>query len=75
MQWDGTGIRVWYFSRNTIPADALYGDPDPSQWPAPSAAFTGNSCDWNERFKNNKVVINLDFCGSWAGNAWESSGW
>lgn len=35
------GISVWFFPRNSIPADIKNGAPNPSGWGTPMAYFTG----------------------------------
>lgn len=67
---------MWFFPRNAIPADALSGNPEPLKWGNPVANFQGG-CDIDSHFKNHKIVLDVTFCGDWAGNSnvWSSSGW
>jgi len=60
-------IRVWTFPRNQIPGDLSSGRPKPSSWPAPRAHFPfGGACNSNH-FVNHNIIIDLTFCGDWAG--------
>jgi len=60
-------IRAWVFPRNQIPGDIASGRPRPSSWPAPRAYFPfGGACNSNH-FVNHNIIINLAFCGDWAG--------
>jgi hypothetical protein len=36
---DGSGVRLWFFPRNTIPSDITSGTPDLAGWPTPSAFY------------------------------------
>lgn len=47
--------------------------PNPELWGLPDAHFSlGDDCDGGH-FSDLKVVINLTFCGDWAGNFWSAS--
>ncbi|KAJ3241937.1 hypothetical protein HDU78_001644 [Chytriomyces hyalinus] len=62
-------IKVWNFARNAIPADITNGNPNPASWPTNSgfAYFGfGNNCQ-PSAFSTQQIVINLTFCGDWAG--------
>lgn len=74
--WTTEGITVWLFPRDELPADLVAGHPDSSTWTRkPLAKFTGKG-DFGTTFKDMQLIINIDFCGDWAGNAgvWASSG-
>lgn len=74
--WTSEGITVWLFPRDNLPADLVAGHPDSSTWTQkPLAKFTGKG-DFGTTFKNMQLIINIDFCGDWAGKAavWASSG-
>ena len=77
MSWTTAGVVVWMIPREYKPADLLAGKPEPSTWTfQPLANFTGSGCDFNEHFESMQIVVNTDFCGSWAGDSkvWEGSG-
>lgn len=61
-------ITIWFFPRGNIPEDVLSDDPHPSNWGTPLANFAGSDLDFSEKFKKLQIVINLTFCGQWAGN-------
>jgi hypothetical protein len=70
-EWTNTFMRSFYFPRNRIPADLVSDKPNPSSWGLPYAYFTlGTDCP-PSKFKNNQIVINLTFCGDWAGNVFD----
>jgi len=64
----GWPIKVWFFSRDKIPKDILIGQPVPSTWGKPDAFFQiGSNCPASH-FQTLQVIINLTFCGDWAGS-------
>lgn len=69
MDWTSEHINIYFFPRDKIPADLTAGNPDPSNWEPPTASFTGQ-CDIDNHFKNHKIIINITFCGDWAGGVW-----
>ncbi|KAK5109983.1 hypothetical protein LTR62_006350 [Meristemomyces frigidus] len=77
MEWTSTAIQIWFFPRNAIPASLLNAPaeavPDPTTFGVPMAKFQG-SCDIDSHFYNHRLVFDIDFCGSYAGNTWEEEG-
>lgn len=72
--WTDTEIQIWFFPRGSVPNDIISNEPQPSTWSEPYVTFPlGNSCE-NDFFHNQQMVINLDFCGSWAGAVFPSLG-
>jgi len=67
-----SGIKVWFWSRQAsgIPADVSGGATtvNTGNWGTPAAFFPSTSCDMNSHFKAHNIIINLTFCGDWAGN-------
>ncbi|KAK7438036.1 hypothetical protein VKT23_018204 [Stygiomarasmius scandens] len=70
------GIKIWHFSRASIPADITSKNPNPSSWGAPVAQWGSDSCDVLERIVDQTLTINISLCGSWAGDddVWSTSG-
>ncbi|KAG9076025.1 hypothetical protein FRC06_009755, partial [Ceratobasidium sp. 370] len=66
-------IKIWFWSRNSgnTPASVKSGSSsvDTSGWGQPTALFVNNSCDMNSHFGPENIIINLTFCGDWAGNS------
>jgi len=66
-EWTSSFIRMFYFSRNNIPSDIQYGNPNPNNWGKPYAFFElGENCP-PSHFTAQNIVINLTFCGDYAG--------
>lgn len=73
LNWNpSTGVRMWFFPRALIPADIKSGNPNVSAWGKPFANFDfGSNCP-STKFVNHKLIINLTFCGQWAGDMFPS---
>lgn len=72
LQWTDDAIQIWHFSRNAIPVDIVTKTPDPTGWGPPQARFGGSGCDVDRHFDDMSIVLNIDFCGTYAGNLWAS---
>lgn len=70
-EWTSEAISIWFFPRNAIPSDLTSGTPDPSGWGQPSGQFTGG-CDIDDKFKDQKMIFDVTFCGDWAGSVWST---
>jgi len=71
-EWTNQKISMYYFPRNNIPADIARGMPDPAGWGKPYAYFPlGGNCPASH-FKDHTMVINLTFCGDWAGQVFNA---
>jgi hypothetical protein len=74
MQWESSGVYVWFFPHSMVPADIKSGAPKTTSWGLPVVAFNGGSeCYIDQFFGNMNIVFDTTFCGSWAGAAWGSS--
>lgn len=69
MKWDTTGISVFFFPRDAIPADVAQDTPVPSTWGLPMANFPSTTCDPFTFFKDNFAIFDTTFCGDWAGES------
>ncbi|EIN09353.1 glycoside hydrolase family 16 protein [Punctularia strigosozonata HHB-11173 SS5] len=78
MERTSSSIKVWFWSRldTSVPAEVKNGATsiDTSSWGTPFAYFSGADCDIDSKFGPNQIIINLTFCGDWAGSAYGSSG-
>ncbi|KAF7974674.1 hypothetical protein HWV62_11429 [Athelia sp. TMB] len=72
--WDSTGIKVWRFGRNAIPADVAARAPNPSGWGTPAAAWGGAACDIAAHFYEHVLTLDTTICGDWAAGAYAGSG-
>ncbi|KAF5336230.1 hypothetical protein D9758_014362 [Tetrapyrgos nigripes] len=72
-----SGIKVWFWPRNGgVPSEVSSGAGtiNTSNWGTPSAYFPSDNCDIASKFGPHNIIINLTFCGDWAGSVYGSSG-
>ncbi|KAF9460039.1 laminarinase [Collybia nuda] len=78
MERTSSYIKVWFWSRQAtgIPSDVLNGATsiNTGNWGTPTAYFPNNSCPISSKFGAHNIIINLTFCGDWAGSVYGSSG-
>jgi hypothetical protein len=67
-QWTDENISVWSWPAGQAPADIVSGAPNPSSWGLPHMSVKSSTCDIQKAFRNQKLVLNIDFCGVTAGN-------
>ncbi|KAF6746910.1 glycoside hydrolase family 16 protein [Ephemerocybe angulata] len=71
-------IKVWFWPRNSgnVPGDVRNGNSgvNTDTWGTPSANFPNTSCDISKFFNAHNIIINLTFCGDWAGGVYGQSG-
>ncbi|KAH9221713.1 glycoside hydrolase family 16 protein [Leptodontidium sp. 2 PMI_412] len=76
MQWASSGIYVWFWPRGEIPSDITAQRPNTWAWGQPLATFESGAnagCDFNRAFRDQSLVFDTTFCGTWAGSMWGSS--
>ncbi|EPQ56434.1 laminarinase [Gloeophyllum trabeum ATCC 11539] len=73
-----TFIKVWFWPRNSgsVPGDVNSGasSVDTDNWGTPMALFPDTDCDFSSHFGPHNIIINLTFCGDWAGAVYSSDG-
>ncbi|KIP06881.1 glycoside hydrolase family 16 protein [Phlebiopsis gigantea 11061_1 CR5-6] len=74
MQFDVSGIFIWFFQRSEIPQSIVLSNKtltvDTDSWGPPSAAFVnGTTCNISNYFQAQQIVIDITLCGNWAGMA------
>ncbi|THH27536.1 hypothetical protein EUX98_g6654 [Antrodiella citrinella] len=77
MERSDSDINVWFWSRNgNVPSDVSSGATsiDTDNWGEPFASFPDTSCDIDSHFGEQNIIINLTFCGDWAGAVYSSDG-
>ncbi|KAF5863751.1 hypothetical protein ETB97_009386 [Aspergillus alliaceus] len=73
MEWTAEFIKIWYFARGDIPKSITDGNPDTTAFGTPMAHLQG-TCNFHDRFKSQKFIIDTTFCGDWAGGVFGDSG-
>jgi len=73
-----TFIKIWFWPRyaTNVPQDVRSGSNqiNTDAWGTPTAYFPNTQCDINGKFSPSNIIINLTFCGDWAGSAYGASG-
>jgi len=72
MEWTASYIRTFFFSRADIPADIAANSPNVSSWGQPYAFFALDEDCPASHFNNLSMVLDLTFCGEWAGAAFSA---
>ncbi|KAF4564594.1 hypothetical protein EYR36_002531 [Pleurotus pulmonarius] len=71
-------IKVWFWGRNAgnVPSDVRNGasSVNTDAWGTPAAFFPNTQCDIASHFNEHNIIINLTFCGDWAGSVYAQSG-
>ncbi|KAF8830521.1 hypothetical protein HHX47_DHR2000957 [Lentinula edodes] len=70
-------VKIWFWARGTsVPSDVSGGSStiDTDNWGTPVAYFPNTSCSISSHFGPQNIIINLTFCGDWAGAVYSSSG-
>jgi len=71
-------IKIWFWARDdpSVPSDVSNGGTviDPDSWGTATAYYPDTSCDFPSHFWDHVIVINLTFCGDWAGVGYSQSG-
>lgn len=62
-------IKIWHFSRFSIPPDIFNEKPDPELWDLPLALFHGD-CDFKEVFNNFMIIFRFDLCRHFHEDNW-----
>ncbi|THH31666.1 hypothetical protein EUX98_g2499 [Antrodiella citrinella] len=77
MERSESEVKVWFWSRNSnVPSDVSSGATtiNTDNWGEPFAYFPDTSCDIDSHFGEQNIIINLTFCGDWAGAVYGSDG-
>lgn len=78
VEWTSAAISVWFFSRSDPMVSSLTNNanPDPATFGDPLVKFasaqSSGGCNIDQHFANHQIVFNIDFCGDWAGNVFDS---
>ncbi|KIJ63544.1 glycoside hydrolase family 16 protein [Hydnomerulius pinastri MD-312] len=68
-----TYISIYFWERGSSSVPSEVSTPgntvDTSTWGEPAAYFPSTDCDFSTHFGPHNIIINLTFCGDWAGNS------
>ncbi|KAF8558266.1 endo-beta-glucanase [Imleria badia] len=73
-----SNIKVYFWPRgdHSVPpqVELSYAVVEPATWGTPAAAWSNDMCDFPSHFGPHNIIINLTFCGDWAGAVYSNSG-
>ncbi|KAG9310379.1 glycoside hydrolase family 16 protein [Chiua virens] len=73
-----TYVAIYFWGRNdsSVPVEVKSprGSVDTSTWGTPAAHFPDTNCYFTSHLGPMHIIINLTFCGIWAGNVYSSCG-
>lgn len=66
-EWTSDYVKTWWFPRTAIPASITSGVPNVNDFGEPAVNAEGDPCPFDSHFANHSIIINIDFCGAYAG--------
>ena len=77
MEWAPNAVKIWFFPRGHEPPDATRGIPSPETWGTPAYHMLMQLCRMASKFMQYRIVLNITFCGQWAGDprVWYNARW
>ncbi|EJD07880.1 uncharacterized protein FOMMEDRAFT_130930 [Fomitiporia mediterranea MF3/22] len=69
LNWNTSGLYMWFFPRSSIPSDLPTDNPNPDGWGLPSAAYPTSSCDSSKFLQAQTLILDITICGNFAGAA------
>jgi len=83
VQWTERFVKVFFIPENEIPADLEHDDPQPDAWDRflvswypfaqSNERWPGSCPNPASVMKPQQLVLNINFCGDWAGKVWPFS--
>ncbi|KAK1593360.1 concanavalin A-like lectin/glucanase domain-containing protein, partial [Colletotrichum navitas] len=68
VEWTDEYIKFFAWTHDAAPKDIGSDSPDTSSWGTPSMLISNDKCNIESHFSDQRLVINIDFCGTLAGN-------
>jgi len=73
LEWTDNFLRVFFFPDNRLPADLMSDHPTPNSWGLPLANLQLSAeCRQRNPIRDMNMVINIAFCGDYAGKLFPS---
>ncbi|KAI5117699.1 hypothetical protein M0805_007768 [Coniferiporia weirii] len=67
LNWNASGLYMWFFPRGTVPADLPTDAPNPDGWGLPTAAYPTTDCDASTFISPQSLILDITVCGNFAG--------
>ncbi|KXH54456.1 beta-1,3-endoglucanase [Colletotrichum salicis] len=68
VEWTDDYIKFFAWTHSAAPKNIGSDSPDTSSWGTPSMLIANDKCNINSHFADQRLVLNIDFCGVLAGN-------
>ncbi|KAJ7154734.1 glycoside hydrolase family 16 protein [Mycena filopes] len=74
LQFDTSGIKMWFFQAGKVPSDISSKDPNPANWGSPRMAVPTSSCSPTTYFQDLMMVVDTNLGGSFTEGVWAVDG-
>ncbi|KAJ6469495.1 glycoside hydrolase family 16 protein [Mycena sanguinolenta] len=74
LQFDTTGINMWFFQTGSVPSDITALAPNPSTWGTPRMSVPTSSCSPTTYFSDLMMVVDTNLGGSFTEGVWGTDG-
>ncbi|KAF7348526.1 hypothetical protein MVEN_01370100 [Mycena venus] len=74
LQFDTTGIKMWFFQTGNVPSDISSLAPNPSTWGAPRMSVPTSSCSPTTFFSDLMMVVDTNLGGTFTEGVWAVDG-
>lgn len=64
MEWTDESIKFFSWRHGAVPPDVDSNEPNPQLWGPPSVLVANELCNINNHFKDQRLVLNINFCGA-----------
>ncbi|KAF7334272.1 hypothetical protein MSAN_02388800 [Mycena sanguinolenta] len=74
LQFDTTGIKMWFFQTGSVPSDITALAPNPSTWGSPRMSVPTSSCSPTTYFSDLMMIVDTNLGGSFTEGVWGTDG-
>ncbi|KAJ7931205.1 glycoside hydrolase family 16 protein [Mycena leptocephala] len=74
LQFDTTGIKMWFFQSGSVPGDISSLAPNPSSWGAPRMSVPTSNCSPTTYFNDLMMVVDTNLGGTFTEGVWGVDG-
>jgi hypothetical protein len=70
LQFDTTGIKMWFFQSGSVPGDISSLAPNPSSWGSPRMSVPTSNCSPTTYFNDLMMVVDTNLGGTFTEGVW-----
>ncbi|KAJ7731127.1 glycoside hydrolase family 16 protein [Mycena maculata] len=74
LEFDTSGIKMWFFQAGSVPSDITNLAPTPSTWGTPRMSVPTSSCSPETYFTDLMMVVDTNLAGSFTEGVWGTAG-